>query len=187
MADSIDIAKAFAPFVAIGEFENVLTINRRSRVGSLCFIPSSALCNSCSPPWLSSLQAPLFLKRNLSYTTSRQRHKLASSTTVYLRLKAEKVPEKYEDPIPVVAAVCSVIKNPDDGEEHLVPLSACIGYLPIPTTTNSTNGHRATNTTQTALDIEMEVPLPAAPEGGASFPKDIVVVLLHQRTNLSLF
>lgn len=108
--NDLGIARAFAPFVSIIEFENTLSISK-------------------------SVSPPVFLRRNLSYGESRrwkQKQEACASHVMTLSLECVVAPPTYPvgSSIPVVVAICCRIH--ESGGQGLVPIKASMASIPVP-------------------------------------------------------
>ena len=129
---------------------------------------------------------PVFLRRNLSYSASRQeradRDQKATSI-VHLHLEPLSAPAGYSNSITVVAAVCAVLSGGPDGRDAMVPIAAKIGRVGLRPNTQSQQPSTSTSPGGKSLGVTLSMKVPFAQ---GILPKDIVVVVLHKRTFLSI-
>lgn len=151
----LDIARAFAPFVSIIEFENTLAINK-------------------------SVSPPVFLRRNLSYGESRRwkkKQEACASHILKLSLECVVAPPTYPvgSSIPVVVAICS--RMHESGGQGVVPIKACMASIPVPLPVardpRGTLGPDGEAEKKTRVKINLSIP-------DSILRRDMVVLVLHQ-------
>ena len=182
MADVQDIARAFAPFIAIEEFENVLSVNSKTRVRYFppLYLNQLTFLSQLFPTFtlvIPFMQPPVFLRRNLSYSASRQdrvERDQSATSVITLKLETMNLPAAYKTSLPILAVLCSISPGAL-GAETLIPLAAKMGRIAIPKASAGTSPSPSAPGGKPTCTLSMKVPLP-----DVVLPKDTVILVLYK-------